>query len=147
VDRHANLWAGLSKAVEDGELGFPKDVCAELSVLARGEPVQAWATGVESHLGHWGADIKYNRPLMAMVQSKMGYSNGFETMDGNERSLPAVGRLLMQLDKQNVPFVVITEDVEPFALGPTMGELCEERSWPVVNCRDGLVALGLGKLL
>ena len=118
----------------------------ELLVIARDEPIWAWASGLASKLDAYSADIAFMRPLMGYIR-KAGFPHGIESLDGKEGCLPSVGCLCLQLAGSKVNFVLTTEDTGEHPLRPTMEQIANECGWTVLSARCALTHLGLANLL
>ncbi|MTD55210.1 hypothetical protein [Amycolatopsis pithecellobii] len=140
------LWSSLTDAVEDSRLGFPREVATELGVLARDEQVTSWASGLGANLRKFSADIKFNRPLMKIVET-MGYQEGFDSLDGKEPAIAHLARLAISYSKTGTPFILATEDFGEGPLSPTMEQICEYQNWAYVDAMACLKGLGLGDLI
>jgi hypothetical protein len=145
-DDHLELWNGLTKAVEDQRLRLSYEVRDELNVIARQEPIAAWASGLGSVVRKTSTNIKYFRPLTALVR-KNGYSEGFVTLDAREPSIVGVGKLALEYCEDGIEFRIISDDLGLHPLCPTMEQLCEFADWELVTPADGIRALGMESLL
>jgi hypothetical protein len=138
----AQLLADMTDCVEKRRLHFPREVADELAVLARETPLAGWGAGLGSALSDYRADIVYNRQLMAMVAS-LGFPEGFSGLDNKDPSLLSIARLACQYRETNVDFMMLTTDLGEGPLRPSMGQLCTEADWIVVDPFAAKVLLGL----
>ncbi|MEV4237050.1 hypothetical protein AB0J47_17945 [Nocardia sp. NPDC049737] len=136
----------LTKAVDDRELGFPREVVTNLQVVARDDPVSFWAGGLGRRLNHFRADIVHDRTLMKHVDA-LGFEEGFETLDGSDPCIASIGRLACQYQHERTEFTVVTEDVGEGPLSPTMEQLCTTALWPYCDASACIRYLGLGNYL
>jgi hypothetical protein len=143
---HPNLLTGLTRCVDQERLAFPREVADELQVVAREEPIWAWANGLTSKLDKYSADIALMRPLMGHVR-KAGFPHGIESLDGKEGCLTQVGCLCLELEDALTTFVLATEDTGEHPLRPTMEQIAVQAGWSVLDARGALTHLGLEHLL
>jgi hypothetical protein len=140
------LWSHLTDAVEDGRLGFPKEVAEHLAVVARDEQAASWAAGLGASLGIYATNIKFNRPFMKIVYD-LGFDQGIESLDDKDTGIIALGRLACEYAKLGTPFIIATEDLGVGPLAPTMEQICGHTGWQMENAKDCLNGLGLSGLL
>jgi hypothetical protein len=145
-DALPEFWPAMTKAVENAQLRFPREVVDELNVTARLEQVAAWASGLGTHLNDFRGNIRYSRPLMAHV-ANCGFEEGFEDLDGKEPAAAGVGRLACQYSEGGATFWVATEDIGELPLRPTMVQICLQAGWGIVDAESCLRGLGLAALL
>ncbi len=141
-DEVATFYPTLTKLVQSARLRFPADVAHELGILERGAPVAAWAAGLGSHLDDFEADIAFQRPLMAQIQT-LGYEAGIRSITGGpeDPAVLAVCRLALDYQKQGVSFVILSTDVVSTPLRPSMSAIAGAFGWQVINaqsCRGNL---------
>jgi hypothetical protein len=146
ISKHPDLLTGLTKRVDKGELGFPREVCAELEVIAREEPIWAWANGLTSKLDPFSSNINYIRPLMTLVV-RLGFEYGIETLEKDRSAFAPVGRLCLMLQEESTDFVLATEDTGEVPLRPTMEQVAQQAGWQHLDARGALNYLGLADLL
>lgn len=142
-----DLWPLLTRAIEKGQLGFPREVLTDLAWAARFEHVTAWASGLGSLLKPYNGNIRYATPLMDLV-ANCGFDEGFGSLGGDhEPGAAGVGRLACEYDDEGKPFTIATEDYGEHPLAPTMTQLCERAGWSTIDARGCLRGLGLASLL
>ncbi|MGY4712573.1 hypothetical protein ACXDF8_23970 [Mycolicibacterium sp. CBM1] len=144
--KHPDLLTGLSKLVDRAELGFPREVCSELEIIAREEPIWAWANGLTSKLDPFAADIVYMRTLMANAV-ELGFEDGFESLEKGENGFGPVCRLCFHLQAEEREFVLATEDTGETPLRPTMEQIANHVGWTRIDAATALEHLGLADLL
>lgn len=143
---HPALLADLTDCVDKEELGFPREVCSELQVIARDEPIWAWASGLTNKLDRFAANISFIRPFMRHVHG-LGFTHGIEHLEKGASCLAPVGRLCLSLTQDGVDFVLATEDTGTVPLRPTMEQIANRANWPVIDAVGALNHLGLGGLI
>jgi hypothetical protein len=146
-DQFPELLVSLSELVEDGKLRFPRAVINELQVYARGEQVTAWAIGIGKKVRDYAAYNEDKLAIMHMIQLDLGYDSGLEDMDGGEPAIIDLAAAGHMFESRNTPFWMISEDCGTAPLRPTMEEICQFRSWPMLSASDGLKSLGLEQYL
>ena len=144
--KHPEFLEGLNRAMKKGCLGFPREVADDLSVIARDEPIWAWASGQRGRLDDFAGDIGQMRPLMGLVRD-LGFPNGIESLDGRENCLSSIGCLCLHLEEQGKKFVVATEDFGEAPLRPTMEQIANRKGWTVISATETLGVLNLRHLL
>lgn len=145
-DDLTTFWQAMTKAVENAQLRFPREVVLELGVTARLEQVSSWASGLGSALKPYAGNIIYARPLMAHVLA-CGFEEGFELLDGKEPAAAGVGRLACEYSANSATFWVATEDAGELPLRPTMTQICQQAGWQITDAKGCLHGLGLTHLL
>ena len=141
------LLVSLSELVEEGTLRFPRAVINDLRVYARGEQITAWAIGVGRRVRDYAAFADDKLVIMQMIQLEFGYDSGLEDMDGNEPAIIDLAATGHMFESMNKPFWMISEDRGSAPLRPTMEEICQFRTWPMLSASDGLKSLGLEQYL
>jgi hypothetical protein len=147
ADQFPELLLCLTDFVEDGTLRFPRAVANELQVYARGEQVTAWAIGIGKKLRDFSVDVEYKLAVMQMIQLQMGYDSGLEDMDGGDPAIIELAAAGHMFESINMEFWIISEDRGSAPLRPTMEEICQLRTWPMLGASDGLKSLGLEQFL
>jgi hypothetical protein len=135
----------LTICVDQGTLAFPRDVASELKVIARGEPIWSWASGLTSKLDNYNPNIKWMRPFMGYV-SEAGFEFGIEGIESDESGMTKVGCLCLELQNNATQFVLATEDTGETPLRPTMEQIAMQARWSTIDARGALNHLGLGHL-
>ncbi|MBO0609367.1 hypothetical protein [Myceligenerans salitolerans] len=143
--RHADMIHGLTSCVDQGILGFPRDVATELTVIARGEPIWSWANGLTSKIDNYNPSISWMRPFMGYVQ-EAGFEYGIDGIESGENAMATVGCLCLQLQSESREFVLATEDNGETPLRPTMEQIANLAGWSMIDARGALNHLGLGHL-
>ncbi|PLV48014.1 hypothetical protein X011_17730 [Mycobacterium tuberculosis variant microti OV254] len=121
-------------------------MCDELQVIAREEPIWAWATGMTSRLSAYAPNYAFARPFMTYVRN-LGFEYGIESLEGPEGCLATVGRLCLTLASETTEFVLATEDTGELPLRPTMEQIATLAGWALLDARAALDHLDLGALL
>lgn len=152
--KHANtdaLISGLTDAVDDKRLGFPRMVADDLMALVRRDPpehpIWAWARALTTKLDPYAANVGQRRPLMGHIV-KLGFDHGPESLgDNKEGCLVEVGCLCLDLCESGADFFLATEDLGEHPLRPTMVQLAEHCDWALTNAIGALTWLGLHHLV
>ena len=145
-DSADEVWAKLTKCVEEFAFGFPHLVVEDLKVRARGQQVISWAHGLGASLNQFRADVKYDRWVMANAV-ELGFDSGFESIDGSELSVVHVCRKARDCAARSVDFVIVTEDSTSGPMRPSLTEFCEHVDWPYCGIRTCMKDLGLTTFL
>lgn len=144
------LIAGLTAAVDEDRLGFPREVADELMLVVNKttpppHPIWAWASGLTTKLAPYAGNVGQRRPLMGHIV-ELGFEHGPESLDNKEGCMVQVGCLCLDLCDSKTDFFLATEDVGQHPLRPTMGEIAEKCGWPILDAVGALNHLGLGHL-
>lgn len=144
------LISGLTEAVDEKRLGFPRAVADDLMALVRREPpahpIWAWAKGLTTKLDPYVGNVGQRHPLMGHIV-ELGFEHGLENLvDNKEGCLVDVGCLCLDLCEAGRDFILVTEDLGEHPLRPTMGQLAKHCGWPVVGAVGALDHLDLGHL-
>lgn len=140
----SQLLTDLTDLVEDQALGFPREVVKDLIVLSSDDQLIGWAHGLGSKLDPWEMDITYYRALMATVATLN--PAGFQSLDGKDTSVAAVGQLCHQLEDQGTDFVGVTDDFSDTPFGPNFAQICQAKNWTVVGPNQMISNFGLSHL-
>lgn len=145
------LISGLTDAVDEGRLGFPRAVADDLMAIVHRDPpehpIWAWAKGLTTKLDPYAANVGQRRPLMGHIVD-LGFEHGPESLvDNREGCLVEVGCLCLDLCEGGRDFYLATEDVGEHPLRPTLGQLAEACGWPLLDAVGALTMLGLDHLL
>ncbi|MBB1198677.1 hypothetical protein [Curtobacterium flaccumfaciens] len=132
----------LTRFVEQGFLGFPREVVGELATIDRAGAVSSWAVGLGSHLDVYNASIGHARGVMALVHG-LGFTEGVSNLDGKDPAVLGVARLGLQLETENQPFVVLSTDVGENPLRPTTEQFCGIKGWGILGTSGCASYLGL----
>lgn len=143
--KHAEMIQGLTSCVDQGRLAFPRAVADELTVIARGEPIWSWASGLTSKLDAYNPNISWMRPFMGYVV-QCGFEHGIEGIENGEGAMATVGCLCLELQNSSRQFVLATEDIGETPLRPTMEQVANLAGWNIIDARGALNHLGLGHL-
>jgi hypothetical protein len=140
------LLEALTQHIEKGKAGFPRRVVEELKVLARDEPITQWCIGLGNGIRHCNPTYSYFQAIMDVV-AELGFDEGLENPDGSEPSfIYTVARsYFWRLDGQEV--VIVSEDVGDHPLRPTMEQLCDRLSCPMIDARSAVRELSLSRFL
>jgi hypothetical protein len=136
------LFDAVTLQLEAGALRFPREVVDELQVIARFDFLAGWGSGLGTTRDKWTSEVVYLRPVMALV-SKLGYDEGFVSLDGQDPSIAYVVRMCVHLEQQGVEFEVLSTDFGRGPLSPTMEQICVAAGWNMISPQVCIAKLGL----
>jgi hypothetical protein len=136
------LFDAVTLRLEAGTLRFPREVVDELQVIARYEFIAGWASGLGSTRDKWTSEVVHLRQVMTLV-TRLGYEEGFVSLDGSDPSIAYVARMCFHLQAQSVDFRVLSSDLGNGPLSPTMEQICGEAGWQIISPQDCVTRLSL----
>ncbi|MFG3603758.1 hypothetical protein [Micromonospora chersina] len=136
----------VTRQVQKGDFGFPKEVVAELKIIGRHEAVTRWSVGLGLSLRPYAAHFNDLANIMEIV-ADLGFDEGIEKPDGTEASLAYAAATAFRYHASGRDCCIVSEDTGVLPHRPSMEQLGSAFGCPMLRTREALLEMGLDGFL